>query len=238
MKKRKLLSTLSVLSVPAAALMLGSSQGAQIGINFQADWSPYTSYSGKPVTATALGIDPGGWFNMLPVSTGAPAKNSQVLSLPGGKSLLVSWSQANSWTSGIDADSTGTNVPPGIDEVLWGYLDDPSPGFSVTLSGLRSFCSDYTLQTIAASDGASGFANVQLQNLLGTQSINYTNDPAQFFPVGGAGWATSTVSSAFVTLNGNDSVTIKGDGRNGSVRSTLAGIILSYTPGGANPPLI
>jgi hypothetical protein len=241
--KRKLLNSIMLkqmaLAVPAAALMLGSSQGAQIGINFQADSSPYTSYSGKPVTATAFGIDPAHWFSMAPIPTGNPSSTNQTLSLPGGGSLLVSWQAANAWTSGIGADATGTNVPPGMDEVVWGYLDDPSPGWTVTISELRGVASSFTLQAIAASDSTTGFGNINLStNQVVVDTLNFTNDPSQFTQVGGGGWGTSTVSVAFSTLAGNDSITLRGVGRSGSIRDTLAGVILSYATPANNPPLI
>jgi Immunoglobulin I-set domain len=241
--KRKLLNKALLkqlaLSVPAAALMLGSSQGAEVGINFQADWAPYTSYTGKPVTATAFGIDPANWYNMDAVSTGATARTNQTITLPGGGTLLLSWSAENAWTSGIGADSTGTNVPPGIDEVVWGYLDDTSPGWSLTISGFRSAVSSFTLQAIAASDNATGFGNIELlTNQVIADVINFTNDPSQFIPAAGAGWGTSTVSITFATLAGNDSITLHGIGRSGSIRNTLAGLLLNYSTPANNPPLV
>jgi hypothetical protein len=239
--KRKLLNKSfkqAALALPAAALMLGSSQGAEIGINFQIDFSPYTSYSGKPVTATAFGIDPTNWFNMDPVSYSAPASTNQTLAMPGGGYLSVSWSDANAWSSGIDS-TLATNVPAGFDEVIWGYLDDSSPGWTVTISGFRSVASSFTLQAIGASDSASGLGNINLfTNQVTADTVNFTNDPSQFIQVGGAGWGTSTVSIAFNTLDGNDSVTLRGVGRNGSIRNTLAGLFLNYTGPASNPPLI
>ncbi|HWX22817.1 MAG TPA: LamG-like jellyroll fold domain-containing protein [Candidatus Binatia bacterium] len=240
--KRKLLNrTLlkqTALAVPAAALMLGSSQGAEIGINFQDDYTGYASYSGKPVTATAFGIDPTNWFNMVPIPVDAPSATNQSLALFTGASLSVSWKAQNAWVSGIDSTS-GTNVPPGFDEVIWGYLDDTSPGWTVTISGLRSVASSFTLQLISASDSTTGFGNINvLTNHVLADSLNFTNDPSQFIPVGGAGWGTSTVSIVFATLGGNDSVTLQGVGRNGTIRNTLAGILLNYSSPASNPPLI
>ena len=67
-----------VCTVSAAALMLGVSQAATVGFNFQCNWddagSP--SYTGKPVTATAFGISPLGWENLTPVPTGYSSSDS------------------------------------------------------------------------------------------------------------------------------------------------------------------
>ncbi|HEY3862522.1 MAG TPA: LamG-like jellyroll fold domain-containing protein [Verrucomicrobiae bacterium] len=233
MKKLRLKQTL--LAVPAAALMLGSSFGGQVGINFQTDFSPYTSYSGKPVTATAFGIDPTNWVNFTPVPYSSPSTGTQVITLSDSNTLTLAYSVQNGWTSGIDADGTGTNVPPGQDEVFWGYLDDSSPGFVVKLSGFREFAAGFTVQTISASDGASGFANINLTtNGVLEESLNYTNDPSQFTQVGGAGWGISTVSAAI----DNNSITLQGAGRVGTIRNTLAGIILTYTTPAQNPPIV
>jgi hypothetical protein len=175
---------------------------------------------------------------MDPVSYSAPASTNQTLAMPGGGYLSVSWSDANAWSSGIDSTS-GTNVPPGFDEVIWGYLDDTSPGWTVTISGFRSVASSFTLQAIAASDSASGLGNINLfTNQVTADTVNFTNDPSQFIQVGGGGWGTSTVSIVFNTLAGNDSVTLRGVGRNGSIRNTLAGLILNDTGPASNPPLI
>src|ERR1700675_958157 len=65
-------------TVSAAALMLGVSQAATVGFNFQVDWTEHgsPSYTGKPVTATAFGITTNGWENLVPLPTGYTAANS------------------------------------------------------------------------------------------------------------------------------------------------------------------
>lgn len=224
-------------AIPAAALMLGAAHGATtIGLNLQADYTGYASYSGKPVTGTAFGIDAAGWFNLSEVPVDRPFDTKQTVDLPGGSQLLVSWKANNSYVSSINA-TDGTNVAAGADEIFWGYLDDGASGYSLTISGLRGIASDYRLVTIAATDNGTAFGDVTLKTAALTNIVNYTADPGQFVQVGGAAWATSTVSTAFATLSANDSVTIAGAARSGSTRSTLAGVILQYTPG-FNAPLV
>ena len=55
----------SLLAVPAAAMMLGASHGATLGIHWQVDWSKYNpqysySTSGWIVTGNAFGVERGG----------------------------------------------------------------------------------------------------------------------------------------------------------------------------------
>jgi hypothetical protein len=101
--KRRLLNTAflkqTALAVPAAALMLGSSQAATtIGINF---WGAYGSYGygGAPVTATAFGLPPTAWFT-------TPATDWQSAAYGGmmAGSLIVNWSAPNTWISTLHGD--------------------------------------------------------------------------------------------------------------------------------------
>jgi hypothetical protein len=57
-------------TVSAAALMLGVSSAATIGLHFQENYCGSASYSGFPVTLTAFGIAPTSWENLLPMNTG------------------------------------------------------------------------------------------------------------------------------------------------------------------------
>ncbi len=230
-----------LLAVPAAALMLGASHGAQIGINFQTDWALYNygySTTGFAVTGTAFGIPGANWSNMQPTSYALATSTNQIVTTINGP-LNLKYSCQNAWGSGIGNTALPADpgsVAPGNDEVTWGYLDDSGPGYFVTISGLRGIASGYTIQTIAAIGGsAPGFPNVSLTTTVPTvQSLDYTNG---FYETGGGTVGTSTVSTVYATLSGNDSITIHGLPRDGNLRSTLAGIILTYTPGN-NPPLI
>jgi len=76
--KRKLSSILSsrnkkiACTVSAAALMLGVSSAATVGLHFQCDYycSSNLAYTGFPVTLTAFGIPPNGWENLTQTPTG------------------------------------------------------------------------------------------------------------------------------------------------------------------------
>jgi hypothetical protein len=155
-------------TVSAAALMLGVSQAATVGFNFQCDWSQNSpSYTGKPVTATAFGIVPQGWENLTPLPTGYGAGNpgpfiglNEVIDtttssgglnpLPQG-SITVNWSATAGNASGFKGYGLPYGAPnphPGSEEVYYGFLRDetniytsPIPGpiaYSVTITGLRT----------------------------------------------------------------------------------------------------
>src|ERR1700676_4467458 len=57
-------------TVSAAALMLGVSQAASIGLHFQENYCGSAAYSGFPVTLSAFGIAPSGWENLTAMDTG------------------------------------------------------------------------------------------------------------------------------------------------------------------------
>ena len=59
-------------TVSAAALMLGVSQAATVGINFQCAYSggAANTYSGSPITATAFGVPPSGWESLTAMPNG------------------------------------------------------------------------------------------------------------------------------------------------------------------------
>jgi hypothetical protein len=236
--KRKLLNKpllKTALAVPAAALMLGASQAGQVGLNFQDNWAPYYAapHGGASVTATAFGLDATHWINvpMFYQSEWTPFVTNSLFILPDGGTISLTWGAKNTYSWPFDAAS----LPPGDQEVGYAYLDDSSPGYTVTLSGMRGFASSYTIQAVAGSDNASAFANVNLQtNGAVADSLNFS-DPTTGF-VAGSGGGSYGISTVSIPL-GNDTVQLVGAGRNGSTRSTLAGFTIIYTPGN-NPPLI
>jgi hypothetical protein len=226
--KRKLLNSTSLkqmaLAVPAAALMLGAAQaGTTIGINYTMDWSasPYNgsgySTTGFNVTAKAFGVDVPNWTNIVCAYQTAVA-NTTVFGL-----VTINSTAANPWSSGIgnlNPNPSGPGfVTPGDNEVTWSYLDDSSPGWSVSLSGLSAaFPNGYVLQTIGVPY-APPAPNVNVtDSATFTNSLSYTDL--------GNGTALS-VQSPLLTL---DAVTFAALPRNGSHRSTLAGFILTDKP--------
>jgi Concanavalin A-like lectin/glucanases superfamily len=151
-------------TVSAAALMLGVSHAAVVGINFQVNWSEAGTpgYTGFPVTATAFGIPATNWENVTPMDTGYSAAGPFSLTetidstnntgglnpLPNG-ALNLSW-QANA----AAASAFGINDPVsygqfntanqphrGEQEVYYAFLRDNV--FFYT--GLSSPSIDYSL---------------------------------------------------------------------------------------------
>ena len=124
--------------------------------------------------------------------------------------------------------------------MIYGYLDDGDSGYTVTLTGLRAFASSFSITTIAATDSGIDFMPVNVFSATDTNTLEYLSNYVPDFtgntsPLAG----TSTVSTAYITLNGNDSVTIHGVTKtNTEIRSCLAGVIIDYTPSASNPPLI
>jgi hypothetical protein len=57
-------------TVSAAALMLGVSSAATIGLHFMENYCGAPAYSGYPVTITAFGIAPSAWENLYEMNTG------------------------------------------------------------------------------------------------------------------------------------------------------------------------
>jgi hypothetical protein len=238
--KRKILNTSflkqTALAVPAAALMLGASQGAQIGINFQDN---YAGNAYAPLTApSAFGIPLADWYNApsVPNSSGTAIATSGSFAVPSGGTLDLAWSCKNTW-------SIYAPVPTeGDDQVVYGYLDDTDYGYAVTLTGFRNFAGDFTITAIASSDSATAFANAFVVSDGDTNELQYLNNYAiPYAPSGGLA-GTSTVSSVIVTLAGHNTVRITGGPKivsgSDTIRSTLAGILIDYVPGGNNPPLI
>ena len=72
-------------TVSAAALMLGVSTAATIGLHFQDNYCGSPAYSGYPVTVTAFGVETNGWENLLPMNTGY--SSCQLTSAPFGYTL-------------------------------------------------------------------------------------------------------------------------------------------------------
>jgi autotransporter-associated beta strand protein len=216
----------TLLAVPAAALMLGSAQAqTTVGINFQGSYGG--SYAGAPVTTTDFGVAAADWF------TDSGDLPGGFMTAGPGAALSVSWSSANTWCSGlypdIQPDNSTPGPLPGNGEVLWGYLDDGDPGYSVTVSGLNSvFPHGYVVQTIGAESGAATFSDSTVSDGVTTDSLVYSNywHPLNFFgpPFVNSGTAgISTPSDVFTS----DFITISGAPRAGSVRAPLCGFIIT-----------
>ncbi|HTI68537.1 MAG TPA: LamG-like jellyroll fold domain-containing protein [Candidatus Limnocylindria bacterium] len=134
-------------TVSAAALMLGVSQAATIGFNFQTHYCGADSYSGAGVTAPAFGIGTNSWESLTPMDTGyngceiGPFTVNETIDtttstdglnpLPAG-SLNLSWTGYVANVSGFGGYSRsgphytygGNGHHPGEEEVYWGFIRD------------------------------------------------------------------------------------------------------------------
>ena len=158
----------AVCTVSAAALMLGVSQAATVGLHFQANYCSAASYTGAIVTSTAFGIPPSGWEYLTPMDTGygcdpGPFTLNEVIDTTtstNGLNPLVRGSLNVTWTAyvanvsgfaGNDTPFGGNGYHPGDQQVYWGFLrdgvnfgpganngDNNQPGYSVDITGLKS----------------------------------------------------------------------------------------------------
>ncbi len=137
----------SACTISAAALMLGVSQAATVGFNFQCNYCGAHSYSGAVVTAPAFGIGTNAWESLPQMDTGygCPAAYytlDQVIdntTLPGTGlnplpqgSIHVTWSGYTANVSGFGGYSRtgphynygGNTYKPGNEQVYWGFIRD------------------------------------------------------------------------------------------------------------------
>lgn len=204
-------------TVPAAALMLGVSQAATIGINFQANYCGAPSLSGYIVTTQAFGIDPSSWQNLTQMDTGYGPCTGPLFSnlnevidtttasdglnpLPNG-SLNVSWTAPMANVSGFSGGYPGNT---GEFQVYHGFLrdgvnfgpgssggDNNQPGYNIDITGLKTVFTNhpFVIQLIAASDSMKTFTNAFVIDASHstTQSVIYPN-PHLESPQGGAPW--------------------------------------------------
>lgn len=231
---------LSLLTVPAAALMLGAAQAqTSIGINFAGGAYAYyntgtTFYAqyacGYPVTATAFGVASGGWTTTGYGGTvGIPftyLDSGTVVT----NALNVSWSTADCWGTQIDlnsglVDGNGYVRPtPGNNEVTWGMLDNT--GWTISISGLNAtFPNGYVIQGIAAGKVNSSSIMTVTDGSTFTDSLS----PGLIYsavanPSGSVGLLTSPAHTA-------DSITMSNPTRDSSPTAfALAGFIVTDKP--------
>jgi hypothetical protein len=133
-------------TISAAALMLGVSQAATVGFNFQTHYCAAASYSGAVVTAPAFGIGTNGWESLSQMDTGygcaagyysltqtidTTSSGSGLNPLPNG-ALNLSWSGYTANVSGFAGYSRpgphytfgGNGYKPGNEQVYWGFIRD------------------------------------------------------------------------------------------------------------------
>jgi hypothetical protein len=94
-------------TVSAAALMLGVSQAATVGLHFQVNYCADSRYTGFPVTMTAFGIGTNGWENLPPMDTGYSCSSGS------GPYTLTSVIDTTTSTGGLNP------LPNGALSVTW-----------------------------------------------------------------------------------------------------------------------
>jgi hypothetical protein len=234
------------LAVPAAALMLGSSQAqTTVGLNFQGYYygggttnAAVVGYglgyqtTGFPVTATAFGVDVTNWTSTEPLGDVPISTNFTFAG-----TLAAEVTAPDAWESGIGELVAGWNpehIPPGNDEVTWAYLDDGnalSNSPSVSVSGLAAkFPHGYVVQTIAAEGNVATFDGVDftdgITNDLVAYSTYYIANPVNDgYDLGG----TVGLSAQSIVFT-NDTINIDCVPKTAANRSTLAGFIITDEP--------
>jgi len=224
------------LAMAAAAMAAGLAAEADalsIGVKFRYIYNYNgTIYSGSTIdTGTSDiidGVPAANWNNMGVIDAAGVspiAYTGAALTSPGATGVTLDYSAVNSWFlyGGIPAQTDPT-FP------YYGYLDDTGSGYQVTIHGLSSILGPgvgYRIRALqSASGGAPGLAPVNVYDgtgTSGTQLAKLTN-PA----VGNGDYVYGdTFSSSILTA---DTITIKGDPRNGAIRSTLAGLVIETFP--------
>lgn len=205
-----------------------------IGFNFQND-------NGAEVTGTSFGIPAEKWINLPRVanSGGAAFTTSTVVTLPTGGTITVEWSAKNTYHLGGGVPAAA-GEDPGADQVVYGYLDDTSPGYQVKLTGMRNAFADFKVTLIAASDNASGFTDAQLMHSSGTDTLTYGVPDAGTIVsyVNGGVYALTPPSESISTVTENNTLTITAAARSDLQRATLAGFIVDYSLPAVNKPVI
>jgi hypothetical protein len=177
-------------TVSAAALMLGVSSAATIGLHFQDNYCLAPAYSGFPVTLTAFGIAPGGWESLTEMGTGYGCTPNMVIytlhevidtttstgglnPLPSG-SLSVTWSANGANFSGF-AGYGGAHPSYAYDGPPPGAF--PTGEWQIYSSFLRDGLNFGAIDT--SNDGAPCGDNSQqgyLVDITGLKSL-FTNTP-------------------------------------------------------------
>ncbi len=193
-------------TVSAAALMLGVSSAATIGLHFQENYCGAPAYSGYPVTLTAFGIAPSGWENLLPMDTGyngcagplsymftelidSTTSTNGLNPLPNG-SLTVTWSGP---TANFDPFAGYAGAPPY-------YYTPGGPLPTNAATGEEQIYATFIRDGINFGPGSSGGDNDQpgyLIDVTGLKSL-FTNSPF-VVELMASGDSIETLTNAYIT---------------------------------------
>jgi len=203
---RKIL--ISTTLVAAVTTMAADAQS--FGINFR-NGGNFTVNTGSGLTYS--GVPANQWHN----SSGNATATNEAVTAPAAPNVTVSYASSNTW---------GTNVTNDIGD---GYLDDTNPGLMVTIKGLTNFLpagQQYRVRALQSSDNATGFIPMtvyQGENTAGPVVATLTN------PVTGSGGSLFGESNYSGALTA-DAITLKPAARAGTLRATLAGVVIEVMP--------
>jgi hypothetical protein len=208
-------------TVSAAALMLGVSQAATVGLHFQLNYCGNGQYSGFPVSLTAFGIPPSGWENLQMMQAGycpgdllfytlnqvvdTTTSTGGLNPLPNG-SLNVTWSSAQANFSGFGSYAAKALMGN------YGY-DGPPPGppNSPIPNGEWQVYSTFLRDGVTFGNGSNNGDNNQpgyTVDITGLKSL-FTNSPFAIQLIA-ASDSMQYLTNAFIidaTLNSTQSVT-------------------------------
>mgnify|MGYP001546853258 CR=1 FL=1 len=237
----------TLLTVPAAALMLGAAQaGTTVGLNitsyyYDSGTTPQTvgfgqgyQTTGFPVTAKAFGVEPANWVNTDAFYTSVPVLASVAMgSVTADLSAVNPWESDignlvnpdDEWGQGGPLPVSWSSVLPGNDELTWSFEDNT--GWTNTLSGLNTgFPNGYVIELIGASKCT---ASSQVVFTDGTTSFTNVFDP--IYTAGNANFSGPVGLSVTPALN-SDTITFGSVSRNVSSAQScaLAGFIITDQP--------
>ena len=225
MKKHPLSTSSAIrraaILVPMAALGLGSSEAALIGVNFQGSaygFGPYTP------TTSAFGVPAASWINLAPGVSGSGSASG----------ATVSYSASGSWSSYGYAYANVT--PPAghmddNDRVMAGNIfGDTGTPIIVTLDLGASGNYSYTLTAIATQDNGSGFINPSINDGNGA-STSIWGATTQGGAWNGANTSPlATLTKSGTTIGDTITFTITGANDTAGIRNALAGLTLDFAP--------
>jgi hypothetical protein len=159
----------TLCTVSAAALMLGVSSAATVGLHFQLSYCGAPSYTGFPVTMTAFGIESNGWENLAQMQTGYGTGDCALLGYTlnevintttstGGLNPLPNGSITVNWfgpTANFSGFAGYAGFPPSYD------YNGQYPGPGITISGEEEIYSTFLRDGYNFGPGESGGVNNQ-----------------------------------------------------------------------------
>ncbi len=174
-------------TVSAAALMLGVSSAATVGLHFQDNYCSAYAYSGFPVTLTAFGVESNAWENLLPMDTGYNA--CKLTDAPFGYTLTELIDSTTS-TNGLNPLPSGAS----LNVTWWG----PTANFT-PFAGYAGSLPNYT-----EPGGPGGANNVRTNAASGEEQIyaSFIRDGVNFGPAPPPGGADNNQPGYYIDITG------------------------------------